>query len=84
MNHRRATVSVLAACAASDLAAVPLLLGDTDIPAAVGALVALLGLLTVVAAIGVARHTAWARRLALSTRVVDLVTALTPRLSVQS
>ena len=77
MNRRKAAIVLLGACAVSDLAAVPLLLGDTDhIPAAAGVRVAVLGFLTVAAAVGIARRTPRARGLALSTRIVDIISAL--------
>lgn len=69
-------VTVLAVCAASDLAAVPMLLsGDDRPPAAIGVLVGVLGLLTAVAAVGVARGRHHARTLAAATRVIDLASA---------
>jgi hypothetical protein len=76
MNRRRATIVRVGACAVSDLAAVPLLLGADDIPAAVGGLVALLGMVTAAAAIGIARRHTWSRHLAVTTRIIDLVFAV--------
>lgn len=63
-------------CAISDLAAVPLLMGTDDVPAALGVVVAVLGLLTGAAAVGVGRGAAWARPIAWATRAVDLTLAL--------
>ncbi|HEX3622574.1 MAG TPA: hypothetical protein VHT97_09680 [Acidimicrobiales bacterium] len=72
MTSTKPAVVALVACALSDLAAVPLLLGRTDVPAVVGILVGVLGILTVVAAVGVARNARWAGRLAVATRLIDL------------
>jgi hypothetical protein len=75
-NYTRPVVA-LALCAVSDLGAVPLLVSTKDgPPAAVGGLVAVLGVLTAAAALGLARNATWARPLAWTTRVADLVAAL--------
>src|SRR5690349_23488054 len=74
--NTRVAVAVLALCAVSDLAAVPLLIGSDDAPAGVGIAVGVLGLLTVVAATGLARGARWARPLAIGTRSVDVLAAI--------
>jgi hypothetical protein len=75
-NHTRVFV-VLALCALSDLGAAPLLVSTSGgPPAAVGALVAAVGLLTAAAAVGLTRKATWARPLAWTTRIADLVVAL--------
>jgi len=74
-NHSRLLVA-LALCALSDFAAVPLLVSAKGPPAAVGALVAALGVVTAAAALGLARNALWARALAWTTRVADLLAAL--------
>jgi hypothetical protein len=73
----------LSICAFSDFVAVPLLLGTKNVPTVVGILVGVLGLLTLVATVGVARHAHWAARLAIVTRVVDTAAA-TPALAASS
>ncbi len=75
-NYTRPIVA-LALRALSDLAAVPLLVFTKGgPPAAVGPLVAALGVLTAAAAIGLARNSTWARPLAWTTRIADVVAAL--------
>ena len=75
-NYTRPIVA-LALRALSDLAAVPLLVFTKGgPPAAVGPLVAALGVLTAAAAIGLARNSTWARPLVWTTRIADVVAAL--------
>jgi hypothetical protein len=75
-NDTRSAVA-LALCALSDLGAVPLLVSTKGgPPAAIGVLVAALGVLTAAAAFGLARKTRWARSLAWMTRIVDGLAAL--------
>lgn len=76
MSSTKPAVFALAVCALSDLAAVPLILGSDDAPAIVGALVGILSVLTLVAAVGLARNATWGRRLAVATRVADVAAAL--------
>jgi hypothetical protein len=74
---RTRSVVGLALCALSDLAAVPLLVSTKGgPPAPFGALVAALGVLTAAAAMGLARNARWARSLAVTTRIVDVLAAL--------
>jgi len=74
--NTRITVAVLAICAVSDLAAVPLLIGSDDAPVGLGLAVGVLGVLTLVAALGLARGSRWARPLAIGTRSVDALAAI--------
>jgi hypothetical protein len=74
--NTRLSVAALAVCAVSDLAAGPLLLGSDDVPSGVGVGVAVLGLLTLVAAFGISRATRWSRPLAFGTRALDVAAAL--------
>ena len=76
MNVRQASVLALVVCAVSDLAAAPLLIGSDDAPAGTGIAIAVLGVLTLLAAVGVARSAGWANPLALGTRVLDVVAAV--------
>lgn len=76
MNTRTASVSALVVCALSDLAAVPLLLGSDDGLVVVGAVVAVIGLLTLAAAYGVSRNASWSRPLAFTTRGIDVLGAV--------
>lgn len=76
VTSTRPAVAVLGACALSDLAAVPLLLGRTDVPGVIGILVGALGILTVAAAVGVASNAGWAGRLAVTTRLIDIAAAV--------
>ena len=71
----RVPVAALVVCAVSDLVAVPMLMGSEQVPAAAGVGVAVLGLLTLVAAFGLARGAGWSQGLALGTRLVDIAAA---------
>jgi hypothetical protein len=75
-TSHRPIAAVLAVCALSDLAAVPLVAGDDGPGVAVGVVVGLLGVLTAVAAASHLRGRRPARTLATSTRVVDLALSL--------
>jgi hypothetical protein len=75
MNARQVSVVALVVCAVSDAAAVPLLLGSDEVPAVLGIVVAVLAALTLAAAYGVARGSAWGRHLAFGTRGVDVLAA---------
>lgn len=66
-------VILLAVCAASDLLAVPPLLGDEPF---IAVLTGVLGILTIVAAVGLARGASWAKPLALGSRALDILTAV--------
>ena len=77
MKTRSAAAAALGLCAVSDLAAVPLLLGDTDhVPAAAGLVVAVIAFLTAIAAVGVARRSRRSRSVALGTRFADVAAAV--------
>lgn len=75
MSSHKTSIAVMVVCAVSDLAAVPLLLGDDDLTP-IGVAVAVLGMLTLVAAYGLAVSAGWARPLALGTRAIDAVAAV--------
>jgi len=75
MSSHKTSIAVMVLCAVSDLVAVPLLLGDDDL-APFGVAVAVLGVLTLVAAYGLAVRAGWARPVALGTRAVDAVAAV--------
>ncbi len=78
-SSTKPAVTALALCAVADLVAAPALIAGGDSEAsmtAVGAGVAVLGVLTVLAAIGVAQGRSWAVPLALVTRIFDVVAAL--------
>ena len=72
MDTRKASVVALTLCALSDVAAVPLVVGS-DVAAGVGVGVAVIGVLTLIAAFGVSRGARWSRPLALGTCVLDIL-----------
>ncbi|WP_151084062.1 hypothetical protein [Nocardioides cynanchi] len=76
MPSSTTSVSALAGCAVSDLAAVPLLLGSDDGLTVVGVGVGLLAALTAVAALGVWSGAGWGRPLAFGTRGIDILGAI--------
>jgi hypothetical protein len=79
MNHgnHRLLAGILAICAVSDLAAVPLLAGGSHAPApAIGIVVAVIGISTAVAAWGVLSGAHWGRPAAWVTRIADAALAL--------
>ena len=72
-------VIALALCAAADLLAAPALIaggGDDGARTVVGIATAVLGILTVAAAVGLARGASWAKPLAVATRALDVLSAL--------
>ena len=76
---QKSAVALLALCAAADLtAAIPLLAmsGPDGPPIIVGLSTALFGVLTVIAAVGIARDASWGRPLAVATRALDVLGAL--------
>lgn len=78
-SSTKLAVIALALCALADLAAAPALIGEADSDGALvaaGVAAMLLGLLTAVATVGIARGLAWAVPLALVTRTLDVVAAL--------
>ncbi len=78
-SSTKPAVIALALCALADFVAAPALIagaGSEVSMTAVGAGVALLGVLTVLAAIGITRSRSWAVSLALVTRVIDVLAAL--------
>jgi len=78
-SAQKPAVILLALCAATDLvAAVPLLAmsGSDGPPIIVGLSTAFFGVLTLIAAIGIARDASWARPLAIVTRSLDVLGAL--------
>ena len=80
MNQQnKPAVILLAVCAAVDIISAPPLLlasGEGGPPAILGWLTLVLGVLTAVAAVGMARGAAWAKPLALGGRAVDILSAL--------
>jgi hypothetical protein len=80
MTHEtKPAVIALALCAALDFIAAPALLaasGSDGPPAIVGITTGLFGILTVIAAVGLARGRAWAAPLAIVVRAIDALTAL--------
>ena len=74
IDTKRPAVVLLAFSALSDLGAVPLLFGGRDAPpaaVAVGAVV--FAVVSLVAAVGVARGERWARPLGIGSRAIDLL-----------
>lgn len=72
----RACLAALVVCAVSDLAAVPLLFDSDDNLAGVGIAVGVLGVLTLVSVLGIARGAGWGRPLAFGTRAIDALAAI--------
>ncbi len=78
-SSTKPAVTALALCALADLVAAPALIAGGDSEAsmtALGAGVAVLGVLTVLASIGVAQARSWAVPLALVTRIIDVLASL--------
>jgi len=66
----------LVVCAISDLAAVPLLFDSENDLAAIAVTVGVLGVLTLISVLGIARGAGWGRPLAFGTRAVDALAAI--------